>query len=41
MEIKRKVRQGLDYRIFNKTTIFLEDGYGLFQKNVNLDAQEQ
>lgn len=34
-------RWGLDYRIANKITCSLESGYGVFQKRVVLDAQNQ
>lgn len=34
-------RWGLDYRIANKITCSVETGYGVFQKCVDLDAQNQ
>lgn len=40
MEVRKKVRRGLDYRIVNKVMCFLESSYSLYQKCVNLDAQE-
>lgn len=36
-----EARQGLIYRIVNKIICFFEDGYGLFERCINLDAQKQ
>ena len=46
LRLRRELRKiterwELDYRIVNKIMCFLEGGYGLFQKGVNLPEQKQ